>query len=141
METFQNNKIIPLFESYSNDGNIINIKIENIKLLVEVASTEESKQIGYYGKSEPVGNNGILFIYEKEYPLRFWMKNIPFALDILFFNEKKECVGFYTMPKYSGESDNNLPIFSKTAKYAVEVRSGWCNNNKIKLMCKLDFNI
>lgn len=145
MSQYRNSNPIALFETFCRknqvDGKPIEIKIGEHQFKVNALTTPRSQAKGYSGaKSEPAEGEGLLFIYDDESPLEFWMKDVPFDLDILFFNSNNELVDYQTMTRHSGESDRSLTRYrsKKPARFAVEVKSGWCEKNNIK-DCKLSF--
>ena len=61
---------------------------EEVFLKLEVADTFETRQKGFmYRKSIPFGT-GMLFVFEKDQILSFWMKNTPHPLSIAYINSK-----------------------------------------------------
>lgn len=140
------NKVsIPLFESYCKkqqvDGVEIEARVANVPLRLKVASTPESQAQGYMNsQSEPNDGEGILFVYDADQPLGFWMKNVKFPLDVIFFDSFMNYLGHETMEPGEGLSDEEQKIYSskKPARFAVEVPAGWCDKN-INGHCKLSF--
>ncbi|NBU48228.1 MAG: DUF192 domain-containing protein, partial [Flavobacteriales bacterium] len=93
------------------------------------------------GASEsPQGNCGMLFIYDVIQPLSFWMKQVSFPLDIIFFDASMKYIDHYTMSPGNNVDDSDLPKYNskKPAKFAVELPAGWCEKN-MKPNCKLSF--
>jgi len=124
---------IPLFEGFCKKNSIDNkdivANIGGIDLMLNVASTDESKSKGFIGLEEPTDDIGMLFVYENEDILSFWMKGVSFPLDILFFNSNLELVDAFTMEPHT---KNNNPIIyncNVTSQYAVELKGGWLNRN------------
>jgi len=114
------------------DGKTIPVKIGNTSLTLKVAACQESQEQGYMNATDqPNENDGILFIYSTNQRLAFWMKDVNFNLDIIFFDSNMEYVSHTTMEKYLGQRDYELPLYTseKPAKYAVEVKEGWFNKN------------
>lgn len=143
MSHYSNLNSIPLFESFCRknqvDGKNIRVEVGGNPLDVKVATTPRSQSQGYMGaESEPKDGEGILFVYDVEAPLSFWMKNVKFPLDIMFFDSNFDLVDHQTMEPTNGEPDHRLPryISSKPARFAVEVKSGWCKKN-LSPGCKL----
>jgi uncharacterized membrane protein (UPF0127 family) len=138
------NSYIELFESFCKktqiDGKDIEAKLGKHKLILKVASTAESQAKGYMHSKQPDEKSGMIFIYEKPASLSFWMKNVPFDLDIIFFNEVCEYIKHQTMKKYRGEPDHLLPRYDcgADARYAVEVCGGWFEKYGSP-DCKLEF--
>ncbi len=101
-QIFFNKVNIPLFESYCMknevDGVEIDARVANVPLRLKVASTPESQAQGYMNsESEPVDGEGILFVYDADQPLGFWMKNVKFPLDVIFFDSFMNYLGHETM--------------------------------------------
>ena len=134
---------LPLFESYCRqsqvDGKEIEIKVGDVPVRAKVASTQASQAKGYMGaKDSPKDSEGILFIYDQDQPLQFWMKDVWVPLDIIFFDSNLDHIGHETMSKFDGETDYKLARYSspKPARFALEVRGGWCKDH-LKTPCKL----
>lgn len=144
MPQIKKNKEIALFESFCKktqiDGKEIEARVGEKKLLLKVASTEESQAKGFMNGVEPEEGTGIIFVYDKPGPLSFWMKNVPFDLDIIFFDEMGDYIEHQTMKKYRGEPDHSIPRYncSQDSQYAVEVLGGWFEKYGSK-NCKLEF--
>lgn len=122
---------IHLFENYCKqtqiDNAIIDCKLGDFPIKLKVASTPKSQEIGYqHLDQEPTDEEGILFVYPQETPAGFWMKNVNFPLDIMFFDSKKEMVHRETMEpeSYPRVYKCNTPI-----QYAIETKSGWFDRN------------
>ena len=136
-------EMIPLFESFCRknqvDSRNIKISVGGNSLNVKVASTPESQSRGYMkATSAPNDNEGILFVYDNERPLVFWMKDVEFDLDILFFDSSMKCIGHTTMKADSGQDPNKLPRYKSDGlcQFALEVRGGWYTD-KISGECKM----
>ena len=129
------NRIIPMFEGYCRkneiDGKEIVATISGNKVTLKVAANDDTKAKGLMGSSEPGDDDGMIFVYEAPAILDFWMKNVEYDLDILFFDEKSNLVDHITMDAYQGESDDELKIYKpkSPAMYAVELKAGWYNDN------------
>ena len=145
MSQYINIITIPLFEEYCRkndiDGKEIQATISGVPLKLRVASTQKSQAEGYSGeKEEPSGNSGMIFIYDDDQPLSFWMKGVKFGLDIIFFDSNMKYIAHHNMAPGKEVSDQNLPKYhsKEPARFAVELPSGWCQKN-MKPDCKLNF--
>ncbi len=129
------NRIIPMFEGYCRkndiDGKEIVALISGNKVTLKVAANDNTKAKGLMESDEPGDMDGMIFVYETPQILDFWMKNVEYDLDILFFDENLKLVDHFTMDAYQGESDDRLKIYKSKvpAMYAVELKSGWYNDN------------
>ncbi|WP_041555368.1 DUF192 domain-containing protein [Nostoc sp. PCC 7524] len=60
-------------------------KIPNgIEIELEVAKTPEQQTMGLMYRPALPDNRGMLFTFPTAQPARFWMKNVPVALDMVF---------------------------------------------------------
>jgi uncharacterized membrane protein (UPF0127 family) len=131
-----------LFENfckkYELDHKEITCSLSNKEIKTTLCTTKNSQEKGYSLFSEPSDSEGLLFIYDYELPLSFWMKGVNFDLDIIFFNSNREYLNHFTMSKYNKKN----PIYynsKKPAQFALELKSGWCsqylnyNNSKLIL--------
>lgn len=138
-------KLVQLFESYCRkmdiDGKEIEAAMSGVPLKLKVASTQQSQEKGYSGaEREPFENTGMLFIYDEDQPLSFWMKDVPFKLDIVFFDSNMQYIDHHTMDPGHEVEEKNLPQYhsKKPARFAVELPGGWCEKNMTP-NCKLSF--
>ena len=101
---------------------------EEVFLKLEVAYTFETRQKGFmYRKSIPFGT-GMLFVFEKDQILSFWMKNTPHPLSIAYINSKGRIIDIFDMTPYSV----NSIVSTGYSRYALEVPQGWFEKNRIK---------
>ena len=80
-----------------------------------------------YRKSIPFGT-GMLFVFEKDQILSFWMKNTPHPLSIAYINSKGRIIDIFDMTPYSV----NSIVSTGYSRYALEVPQGWFEKNGIK---------
>jgi uncharacterized membrane protein (UPF0127 family) len=55
-----------------------------VMINVEIADTQERREIGLMGRPKMEELQGMLFIFEEEQPLSFWMMNTLLSLDVFF---------------------------------------------------------
>ena len=87
---------------------------------VEVARTEEQRQRGLMFRSSLAPREGMLFVFESDQRLSFWMKNTPIALSIAFISIKGEILQIANMKPNSLKS----VISRRSARYALEISLG-----------------
>lgn len=54
------------------------------KINLEVAQTQEQQALGLMYRPALPDDRGMLFVFPSPQPARFWMKNVPVALDMVF---------------------------------------------------------
>lgn len=103
---------------------------------VAVADDTKERNLGLMGIEELPANKGMLFIFDKQQPLSFWMANTPLPLDIIFVNSEKEIVRIHhsTQPY----TEENFPS-GEPALYAVETNGGFSVSHDIKEGMKVAF--
>jgi hypothetical protein len=112
-------------EVYFQDRNKTLIK----QIDAEIAESPERRHTGLMYRDDMLESQGMLFIFEKEEPEGFYMKNTIIPLDIIFINSKKEIVKIYKNTTPYSEQD--LPSI-KPILYVVEVKAGFCDKYNIK---------
>jgi len=105
------------------------VQIGNATLQVEIADTKELRTKGLSGKTQLQENEGMLFVFKKPGDYGFWMKDMNFAIDIIWIGQDKKVVGIM-----SNISPTTFPegLYSKEPiQYVVETNAGWAEQNGI----------
>lgn len=107
------------------------LKLGEESLLVEVASTNKTREEGLMGRRALREDRGMLFIFPEAQVLSFWMKNTLIPLSIGFFDEEKKLFQVIDMPV--PRKAGPFPLFQSTrpARYALEVPYGWFQEHGI----------
>lgn len=101
-----------------------------------VVDTDESRNMGLMDVRELPEDRGMLFVFDREAPLSFWMANTPLSLDIIFVNQAKEIVRIHAnTPPLSEQNFES----EADAMYAIEVNAGYCVRHDIREGLKVDF--
>ncbi len=115
------------FASICNQQSSV-VKINDIEIKAKNACADEDKQKGLMFIENMQEGEGMLFVFEEEMPLQFWMKNTNIPLDIAYINNNNQIVDIYTMKPH----DETLIKSSQNASLALEVNAGFFEKNKIK---------
>ncbi len=105
-------------------------------LSVEVADTESEKQKGLGGKSNLPQDSGMLFVFaSKQARHTFWMKDMQFAIDIIWISNGKVVQIDKDAKTEPGVADQNLRRYSSqvSVDYILEVNAGFSDRNNIKV--------
>ena len=94
----------------------------------ELARTPEERNHGYMGRKHIPAGTGMLFIFEKDQILSFWMKNTPHPLSIAFIDSNGKIRDIFQMTPYSLASVSS----TTSVRYALEVPQGWFKKEGIK---------
>lgn len=99
------------------------------KVIAELAIKPEERNFGYMERKNIPEGTGMLFVFEKDQILSFWMKNTPHPLSIAYLDSKGVIRNIYDMKPYSLS-----PIESTVSvRYALEVPQGWFKKNNIQV--------
>lgn len=115
----------PIEISFTKDGELRIIKSENGSVIkridIEIADTPYKRETGLMYRNQLGKQQGMLFIFDEEQYLAFYMKNTNISLDILYLNKDKVVVDIYENTTIMDETA--LPSKS-TAKYVLELNAG-----------------
>lgn len=117
------------------------IKIGSKIIQVEIAKTPDQHQYGLMNRNSLRENDGMLFIFENEQTLSFWMKNTFIDLSIAYIDKNKQIVDIQEMKATNQMMVGDLPSYpsAKPALFALEMNKGWFKKNKIKVGQKFSF--
>lgn len=111
--------------------NIQIVKNDSSRLTVrsEIAAKQEERNYGFMNRKHIPTGTGMLFVFEEEQQLSFWMKNTPHPLSIAYIDKNGKIRDIFDMEPYSLS-----PILStRSVMYALEVPKGWYDANGIKV--------
>ena len=104
---------------------------ENVITSIDVALAlnDEQRQLGLMNVHRLPSNKGMLFIFDEQEPLSFWMANTPLSLDMIFVNEAMQIVRIQrnTRPYSQQQYPSEAP-----ARYVVEVTAGFTVRHDIQ---------
>ena len=93
----------------------------------EIAIKPEDRNHGFMERKNIPDGTGMLFIFERDQLLSFWMKNTPHPLSIAYIDSKGKIRNIFDMNPYSTDSI----ISTVSVRYALEVPQGWFKKNGI----------
>jgi len=108
------------------------LEINNVKIDIEIAQTDYTRQQGLMFRKEMGKNQGMLFVFDEEKPRSFWMKNTYLALDIIFLDKDMKVVSIVEGMEPCKETECPTYESKVPTMYALEVNSGFVKENNIK---------
>ncbi len=95
---------------------------ETVSITVEIADDDAERSRGLMGRTSLPKGEGMLFVFEENLPLNFWMKNTLLPLDILFFDVKGAFISRTTMTPCAADP---CPLYPSRipAAFALEVQA------------------
>lgn len=88
----------------------------------EVASTDVQRQMGLMWRTTMAEDEGMIFLFEQEQPLSFWMRNTVLPLDLIFIDSEWKVVGSVENATPFTDDPRGVPGLSQ---YVLEVNAGY----------------
>ena len=131
---------LPAFSKSLKKADITIIRQNSTKISCncELAVKPEERSYGFMNRKNIPDGTGMLFIFEHEQLLSFWMKNTPHPLSIAFIDARGKIRNIFDMKPFSLSSTES----TVSCRYALEVPQGWFKKNGITEgdSISLDFN-
>jgi uncharacterized membrane protein (UPF0127 family) len=101
----------------------IALRAPSAVLKVQVARTAAQRERGLMGVTRLPKHTGMLFIFDRDEPVAFWMKDTLIPLDMVFAGENGVVRRVYrSVPVVPpAEPDGQIPLERGTAKYVIEL--------------------
>ncbi len=118
--------------SHNKSPNESFVEIGGRKIPVEVADTAISRMRGLSGRENLPENTGMLFVFDKPGKYTFWMKDMKFAIDIIWIeNGRVVDIWENAQPPSRGEIPSFTPEYPAT--YVLEVNAGFAKETDINV--------
>lgn len=125
-----------IFNRWRTYTNSCEAELAGKHLRLRVLNTPEQHQKGFMFEPEPHDGFGLLFVYEQEQPLSFWMRNVPYDLDLIGLDNDLRVKEVHRLIA----NDERTVSFSRPCRYALELKRGWCAKNGVIPGTKLKLN-
>ena len=102
--------------------------VNNISIEAEIADTSDTRRTGLMNRKSMEENRGMLFVFDYDQKLSFWMKNTLIPLTIAYISSEGEIMEIYDM-----KPESLKPVESVySVRYALEMNRGWFQQNGVK---------
>jgi uncharacterized protein len=95
-------------------------------LTLQVANSEDERETGLMSVTHLPKHTGMVFVFEQDAPITFWMKNTLVPLDMVFVaadgTVRSVAVNVPVVPETT--ADDAIPRRSGTAKFVIELPAG-----------------
>jgi uncharacterized membrane protein (UPF0127 family) len=109
-------------------------------LTLEIAQTESQREYGLMNRHFVAPQTGMIFVFERDEPVDFWMKDTLVPLDMIFVGADGTVRRvFSNVPVVSPAlPDAKIPLEGSAAKYVIELAAGEAATDGIAAGVKLD---
>ena len=107
----------------------VKMQLGNKPFTLEVAATEESRERGLMRRDSMPADHGMIFVFAREQPLSFYMKNTRIPLDIVFVDRDGKVVSVRQMKPY----DLSITPSGAPAMWAIELNQGAAADAGVKV--------
>lgn len=104
---------------------------DRVTVTVELARSLGEKVRGLSGRPGLKPGTGMLFVYDRSQPIGIWMKDMRFALDILWIREGRVVHIEWNAPPLTAVGPER--VYTATGDMVLEVPAGFATDRKIKV--------
>ena len=117
-----------------SDANAVTINAaggEEVEVRVEIADEPEEQAQGLMNRTALGEDRGMLFVFEEEATLSFWMKNTLIPLSVAYIDSEGRIVDIQKMEPLDDEPPQY--VSAEPAQYALEVNQGFFEERGIEV--------
>jgi len=110
---------------------------ETVPLIAELAISDEERARGLMHRTRLPDGEGMLFVFDRDQQLSFWMENTVIPLSIAFIASD----GRITEIRDMRPLDRTPVVSARSVRYALEVPQGWFDRVGVGLgdVVRIDF--
>ena len=110
---------------------------ERVEVEVEIADTRADRPRGLMERTELAENAGMLFVFEREQMLSFWMRNTLIPLSVAYIDSEGRIVDIQDMEPLDDVPPNY--VSAEPAQYALEVNQGFFAERGVEVGDEVEF--
>ena len=99
----------------------VTLKAGDVQLIAEVADTELERNRGLMFRKSLADGKGMLFVFESDQKVSFWMKNTSLPLSLGFLGKDGSILQILDLTPFSLDPKPS----ERSVRYAIEVPQGW----------------
>lgn len=123
---------------------VVSVTSKTMAVNAKVAAKADERKKGLSKIESMPLNEGMIFVFEEKGNYAFWMKDVKFALDIIWIGEDKKIVdiAFSAVPE-PGKGDEELTLYRPRAEawYVLEVNAGLAVLHGLQIGDPINFEI
>jgi uncharacterized membrane protein (UPF0127 family) len=107
--------------SFEKETLVIRTAGGDVAVNAEIARSDAQRERGYMYREKIGDGEGMLFIFDRDQVLSFWMKETRVPLSIAYIASDGRLLEIRDMKPF----DLNPVVSARSARYALEVPAGW----------------
>ncbi len=122
----------------------VRINVKTLSVDAEVAGNSKDRKRGLSERDSLPLTGGLLFVFEKAGRWGFWMKDMKFAIDIIWIDENKRIVDISkNVAPEPGKKDRELAVYkpASDAIYVLEINAGLSDFNNLEIGDSVNFEL
>ena len=126
-----------MYAIYKPQGGVTTVKPQQAKVIlgnteisITIADTPDTRAQGLSGRKQLGSNEGMFFVFQTAKPYGFWMKEMLFPIDMIWFDSQYHII----FVKEDAEPSSYPEIFTPnaSAQYVLEVPAGFFSSHHLK---------
>ncbi|MCR4325886.1 MAG: DUF192 domain-containing protein [Patescibacteria group bacterium] len=121
------------YRTSSEKGNVLGdtVQLKGQTIRVAIVDTPDLRAKGLGGRESLARDEGMLFVFPESGIYGFWMKDMRFAIDILWLSRDGDIV--YMVQNVSPDTYPQDFTPDKEAVYVLELPSGWVSEYNVRI--------
>lgn len=127
-----------------SSGDVIDVSTKSLNVKSRIVSKPSDRKKGLSGLDSLALDQGMFFVFEVPGDYGFWMKDMKFAIDIIWISENKEIVDLaVNVPPEPKRKDKELTVYKPKAKalYVLEINAGLAQLHNLKVGDTVNFDL
>ena len=113
------------------------ITLGDTHINADIADTEALRERGLSGRESLAENQGMLFVFQDDDAHSFWMKDMKFAIDMIWVSKDMHVV--YIAKDARPESYPSSFMPTEPSRYVIEVPAGFVYRHNISVGTRVSF--
>ena len=114
----------------SANGLIETMTLKGASIRATVVTTPLAQEKGLGGRSGLAADEGMLFVFPKDDLHAFWMKDMRFSIDIVWFDSDKKVI--YVVKSVAPDTYPTAFGPQEPSRYVLELPAGWADAHGVK---------
>ena len=106
---------------------------------VEVADTLKKRSLGLGERTSLKKGWGMLFVFEKRKPYRFWMKDMQFPLDIIWLDNNRIVHSIHNAKPANSRDEPEVMTSPVPVNFVLEIAAGRATKLRLKTGQRMKF--